>query len=240
MDQQKVTILVLLDLSAAFDTVDHNILLHRLHTRLGISGTALDWFKNYLSNSRQCVSVNGSLLDPVQIKCGVLQGNVLVPLLFLTNISPLGDIIRRHGLDFHGYANDAQLYLSFDFLQRQMALDTIRAAIYEIKDWLLLHMLKFNISKTDLCVIGSHQQLSKLNLPLAMHVEQNEIITEESVTNLGVIMDQYLKLDWHVNKVFKICMFHLRNISKIRCFLTTEACKLLIHALVTLCLDYCN
>ena len=121
-----------------------------------------------------------------------------------------------------------------------MALDTIRAAIYDIKDWLLLNMLKFNTSKIDLGVIGSHQQLSKLNLPLAMHVEQSEIITEQWITNLGVIMDQHLKLYRHVNKVFKVCMFHLRNISKIRRFLTTEACKLLIHALVTSRLDYFN
>ena len=70
MDQQKVTILVLLDLSAAFDTVDHNILLHRLHNRFGISGTALDWFKDYLSNRRQRVSVNGS-------SSGLLQLNSL-------------------------------------------------------------------------------------------------------------------------------------------------------------------
>ena len=112
-------------------------------------------------------------------------------------------------------------------------------SIYDIKDWLLLNMLKFNTSKTDLYVIGS-QQLSKLNLPLAMHVEQSEIITEESITNLGVIMDQYLKLDRHANKAFKVRMFHLRNISKIRRSLTTEACKLLIHALVTSRLDYCN
>ena len=112
-------------------------------------------------------------------------------------------------------------------------------SIYDIKDWLLLNMLKFNTSKTDLYVIGS-QQLSKLNLPLAMHVEQSEIITEESITNLGVVMDQYLKLDRHANKVFKVRMFHLRNISKIRRSLTTEACKLLIHALVTSRLDYCN
>ena len=61
MEQQKVTILVLLDLSASFDMVDHNILLHRLNTRFGISRTALDWFKYYLSNRRQRVSVNGSL-----------------------------------------------------------------------------------------------------------------------------------------------------------------------------------
>ena len=240
MDQQIVTILVLLDLSAAFDTVDHNILLHRLHTRFGASGTALDWFKDNLSNRRQRVSVDGSLLDPVQIKFGVPQGSVFGPLLFLAYISPLGDIIRRHGLDFHLYADDTQLYLSFDFVQSQMALDTIRAAIYDIKDWLLINMLKFNTSKTDLGVIGSHQQLSKLNLPLALHVEQSEIITEESITNHGVIMDQHQKLKWHVNNIFKVCTFHLRNISKIRRFLTTEACKLLIHALVTSRLDYCN
>ena len=126
--------------------------LHRLHTRFGISGTALDWFKDYLSNRRQRVSVNGSLLDPVQIKCGVPQGSVLGPLLFLAYISPLGYIIRRHGLDFHLYADDTQLYLSFDFVQSQMALDTIRAAIYDIKDWLLLNMLNVkNTSKTDMC-----------------------------------------------------------------------------------------
>ena len=125
-------------------------------------------------------------------------------------------------------------------MQSQMALDTIRAAIYDIKDWLLLNMLKFNTSKTDIGVIGWHLQLSKLNLPLPMHAEQSEIITEESITNLVVIMDQHLKLDRHVNKVFKVCMFHLRNTSKIRRFLTTEAYKLLIHALVTSRPDYCN
>ena len=97
-------------------------------------------FKDYLSNRRQRVSVNGSLSDPVQIKCGVPQGSILGPLLFLTYISPQGDIIRRHELDFHLYADTTQLYLSFDFVQSQMALDTIRAAIYDIMVWLLLNM----------------------------------------------------------------------------------------------------
>ena len=180
--------------SAAIDTVDHNILLHRLHTRFGISGTALDWFKDYLSNRRQRVPVNGSLSDPVLVKCGVPQGSVLGPLLFLAYISPLGDIIRRHGLHFHLYADDTQLYLAFDFVKRRIALDTIQAAICDIKEWLLLNMLKFNASKTDLCVIGTHQQLSKLNLPLAMYIKQCEIPAGEWITNLGVVMDQHLNL----------------------------------------------
>ena len=128
----------------------------------------------------------------------------------------------------------------FDFVKSQIALGTIQAAICNIKEWLLLNMLKFNASKTDLCVIGTHQQLSKLNLPLAMHIEQCEIPAGEWITNLGVVMDQHLNLDRQANKIFKLCMFHLRNISKIRRFLTTEACKLLVHALVTSRLDYCN
>ena len=89
MDQRKITVLVLLDLSAAFDTVDHQILLHRLQSRFGITGVVLDWFTSYLTGLRQFVTINGTCSNPKLLKCGVSQGSFLGPLLFLVYVSPL-------------------------------------------------------------------------------------------------------------------------------------------------------
>ena len=89
MDQRKITVLALLDLSAAFDTVDHQILLHRLQSRFGITGVVLDWFTSYLTGLRQFVTINGTCSNPKLLKCGVSQGSFLGPLLFLVYVSPL-------------------------------------------------------------------------------------------------------------------------------------------------------
>ena len=99
-------------------------------------------------------------------------------------------------------------------------------------------MLKVNTSKTELFLIGSSQQLSKLNNPVAICLQGIEIVTAETVRNLGVIMDSHLKVTAHINHVFKVSMHYLRNISKIRRYLTPEACKSLVHALITSRIDY--
>ena len=104
----------MLDLSAAFDTVDHDILLERLRSELGICGTALNWFKSYLSGRSQSVLINGTQSKPRSLICGVPQGSVLGPILFTIYMLPLGDIIKRHGMQFHMYADDCQLYTTFE------------------------------------------------------------------------------------------------------------------------------
>ena len=111
MNTQEVTLLVMLDLSAAFDTVNHNILLTRLNEELGICGLALEWFKSYLDKRGQRVSIDGSLSERFSLECGVPQGSCLGPLLFLIYASKLFRVVEDQLPHAHCYADDTQIYL---------------------------------------------------------------------------------------------------------------------------------
>ena len=111
MDNCKVTALTLLDLSAAFDTIDHSTLLERLHGHFGISGTVFLWFKSYISNRQQCVHIDGSLSCPQDPNFGVPQGSVLGPFLFCLYTTSISQIITTHDVSHHLYADDTQVYI---------------------------------------------------------------------------------------------------------------------------------
>ena len=108
IDKQESVLHLLLDLSAAFDTVDHVILLSRLNTRYGIKGNAPHWFASYLKDRRQFIQVENTRSSFVELQWGVPQGSVLGPILYTLYTTPLGDIIRKHDLQFHLYADDCQ------------------------------------------------------------------------------------------------------------------------------------
>ena len=141
-----------LDLSAAFDTVDHSILLNRLGSRVGISGVALQWVKSYLSGRIHSVKVGMELSEPVHMDVGVPQGSVLGPLFFLVYVLPIGDIMKRHGISYHVYADEIQLYLHFDPESPAglfSAIVKLENCLAELCEWMLRNMLRINPDKTD-------------------------------------------------------------------------------------------
>ena len=155
-----------LDLSAAFDTVDHDILLGRLEHRFGITGKALSWLTSYLIDRTQFVKVANEHSTIRNLLCGVSQGSVLAPILYSIYTAPLADIIRQHGLNFHFYADDTQIYLSFNPKatgEPMHSLSRVQSCISDITNWMTSNKLMLNSDKTKLLVFNaSHRPLPPL------------------------------------------------------------------------------
>ena len=219
-DQQQLTLLVLLDLSAAFDTIDHELLLERMHIRLNISVTALDWFRSYLSQRSQIIAAGSEKSEPYKLQYGVPQGSVLGPLLFGIYMLPLGDLLRSYGLCFHQYADDTQLYISTkpENNNIQQSVVQLERGLEQVKLWMKNNKLKLNGDRTEFIVMGSINQLSKCTIP-PLHIDGSIVPPSKSVRNLGVVFDQELNLTDHVSSLCKSLNFHLQNISMIRSFL---------------------
>ena len=242
LDKKRSVLLVLLDLSAAFDTIDHDVLFNLLSTRLGVRGHALDWFISYLSSRTQSVSISGESSSPKILHYGVPQGSVLGPLLYTVYTLPLGDLLHKLGIPYHFYADDSQLYLSFDSGDKESFDNTIvkmEQCVAAVKTWMNSVKLKLNDEKTEVILISSphfSKQISSLNFKAG-----NTAVTPAlSVRNLGVIFDNTLSMKKHVDTVCKSVSFHLRNIGKVRKYISQTAAELLVHSLVSSRIDYSN
>ena len=147
--------LLLLDLSAAFDTVNHSSLLSRLKNSFGITGTVLQWFHSYLSGRSQFVEINDTKSSVRDLTVGVQQGSVLGPILYLLYTAPLAEIVRSHGLDYHFYADDTQLYISFKDWNVDVARLSVENCVADICHWMDVNELKLNRDKTEIMLIYS-------------------------------------------------------------------------------------
>jgi hypothetical protein len=241
VDEGQGAILILLDLSAAFDTVDHTKLLSRLDKRIGVRGTVGKWFHSYLTGRTQAVAITSQLSERVDLACGVPQGSVLGPQLFTIYTSPIGDICRKHGIQVHLYADDTQLYQHFSVDSPVHCGDVVHnleACVCDLHQWMVANMLKLNGDKTELLVV-QNPRLPKVILP-QFKIENCPVIPTSSVRNLGVIFDQAMTMESQVNNICRSCYLHLHNIGRIRDFITSDAAAKLVHALISSKLDSNN
>lgn len=240
VDHKKSTGLVSIDLSAAFDLVDHAILTQRLKHYFGIDGHVLKWFISYLSDRTQRVIIDGVCSDKRHVLQGVPQGSVLGARLYTLYTRPLSDIIANHGLSYHSYADDTQIYIHFNKQSPDCitaAIDKLELCVKDISTWMSQNGLKLNHDKTEFCIFNSNPTLCA---NVVMRVGDHRIPQSSSLRNLGVRLDDKLSFVPQISDVCRSSYYHLRRINKIRSYLSENDARTLVQALVSSRLDYTN
>ena len=252
VDSGCAAVLVLLDLSAAFDTVDHTILLKRLQNRYGIEGVAADWIKSFISGRSQLVSLDGVASDSVPLVHGVPQGSVLGPVFFTLYLDPICEIAARHGIGIQLYADDSQLYAIFRLPNtkrseakkisddQSAALARLTSCIDEIKLWMAANRLQLNVAKTDALLAHSGRSEHHIDTSAKLNISGVELPLSRVVKNLGVVLDENLSMEEHVNQVCTSARYHLHRLKRFRRMLDRPTLTQLVCSLVLSRLDYAN
>ena len=214
-DAGQSTVLVALDLSAAFDCIEHSTLLSRLQYTYGLTGAALDWMTSYLDSRRSYVRWKDCVSDHAAVDAGVPQGSSLGPQLFSMYIAPLAGLIRSFGVRYHQYADDTQLYIEISKDNADVRLSMLEQCILSVYEWLLHNGLALNPSKSDAIQFTTGRVRGGVDIA-TVSVSGVAIKPAETVKSLGVVFD-VLTFDQQVNNVCKTCYFHIRALRHLRC-----------------------
>jgi len=239
MDEQRVSLLALLDMSAAFDCVNHSLLLKKLSSNYGISNTVLSWFESYLLDRTQQTLFVDKLSKIYDVSYGVPQGSVLGPILFILYTSGVFKIIEKFGFKVYAYADDIQIIGTCSPFLFPDLIGRFTCCLSEVDSWMSGHSLKLNQCKTQFIPIGTWQQLSKLNIN-SININDKVLDFCPFVTNLGFTLDTHLMMNEHVKLLVSSCSFQLRRLRMIRRFLDRTTLETLVHAFINSRLDYCN
>src|SRR6218665_1062724 len=238
VDRSRLTLLALFDVSAAFDTVDHEILLKRLQLSFSLSGNFLTWLASFLDGRSLCVVHGSSRSQWVPAHSGLPQGSVLALFLYIIYTSELGPLLTDCALLSLLYADDVQTYLHCLASDAMAAIQAMTLATGALVAWMSSNRLRLNPSKTHYIWLGTRQQLAKLDLA-AMAVRFPHIAVSLTVRDMGLTLDQQLTFAPHINRLCRDCYYQLRQLRVISRSLTSTATATLVHAFVTSRLDYC-
>lgn len=239
LDSNKCVLLILIDQSAAFDTVNQDLLLHRLQTQFGINAHALQWFASYLKGRTQAVKVGEMHSEAKPLPTGFPQGSVLGPYMYPLYTIPLFNIAEKHNISIHMYADDTQLYITCDPKDFDAAVLQLEKTISEVKKWMTSNHLKLNEDKTEYLIIAKKSTLKRIK-NTEINVGPAKIISSKMVKNIGGFLDQNMSMEEQVKNTIRTCYSQLRQIAHIRPSLTKDATKILINTTITSRMDFLN
>lgn len=241
LDSGTFTILFLLDLSAAFDTVDHDILLSMLYQEIGLRGNVYEWFVSFLSHRSQAVGIKGKLSSYRENRYGVPQGSVLGPILFNIYVRNFIKYLKDAGFTVYGYADDHQFLHSFRI---DFQVGTIRNSIPLVLDligkWMDKHFLKLNPGKSQIIVFHPKGMADKFAFNRVTLGSGSYINISNKVHNLGVIYEADMGFTSQVNSIISEGYQLIRNISAVRKYLPTEHLRTLVNSMIVAKIDSCN
>ena len=241
MEKESITSLVVIDLSAAFDTVDHNILLHILNAKYGIEDTALKWFDQYLRPRAFKVTMNGEYSKPRDLTVSVPQGSCARANIFNLYCLPLQDMVPN-SLQLSGFADDHSVRIEFKARDRDGERETIciiERCMLNIKQWMDETHLKMDTAKTEFIYFGNQCQLDKCKAE-TINVAEDLILRTNSIKYLGVQMDSNLNFKQHITQKCCSAMFNFLRIKSIRHLLDEDTTASLCLNLCISHLEYCN
>ena len=238
MDQGNLCLLSFLDLSSAFDTVDHDILLQRLQLSFGLTNSVLSWFRSFILGRSMSVRFSSVISAPCPLSCGVPQGSVLGPLLFVMYVADIIPLVQSFHLDVHMFADDLQIYGACSPSSTPALSTNLSLCLDSVISWLGSNRLLLNCSKSELMWCSSRRR--KSSIPSSpIRVGSSLISPTPSVRCLGVLLDSELSFRSHVTRTVATCFSLLRQIKSIRRSLTYQLLTTVVSSLVLSRLDYC-
>ena len=224
IDEGKCGILVMLDLSAAFDTVVHESLFCDLES-IGVIEDALKYLQSYLCDRKTIVEVLGDKSNPRTLTKGVPQGTVLGPILFNIYTIELSNILKRHEVGFKIYADDTQFYFAISTTRDTE--EKISRIMADVKNWMENKRLKLNDDKTECMLFGTSSSMEEYKQFQNIKIGEANIEMVSVIKNLGVSIDNNLTMKNQILNTVKVCNHNLRNIAFIRKYLNEDSAKIL-------------
>ena len=194
-------------------------------------------FLSYLTGRHQTIKIANCFSAALPTSCGVPQGSVLGPLLFALYTTPLS---KNHNLDHHLYADDTQIYISLATPDTNRSLNQISDCLHEIFLRMTDSKLKLSTDKTEFLIIGTPKQCGKLDRFFPTRILSQNTTPAASSRNMGVTFDKNFSFRRHISQMCHCCFYHVRDLRRIRLYMSLSVAKTIAIALVSSRLDYCN